>query len=138
MLKDSPCVMQTLRAASRLVTRRYEAALRAQGLTASQFTILQALYDQEGQSLGELSETLGFDQTTTTRLLTSMIRSDLLTLETSQADRRRKHLRLTSAGRAKIRAALPLWQDLQAESLTHVSGRDWSTIRHFLHHLSQA
>lgn len=137
MLKDSLCVMQTLRAASRLVTRRYEAALRPLGLTASQFTILQSLQVDGRQSLGEMSETLGFDQTTITRLIRSLLRDGLLVLEVSQEDQRRKHLSLTSAGRAKIQAALPIWQDLQETSLTHVTGRDWSTIRHFLHHLSQ-
>lgn len=136
MVQDVVCVLQTLRAASRLVTRRYEAALRPTGLTASQFSILQTLNTRESLCPSDISDALGFDQTTVTRLIATMERQGLIKVTPDAQDRRKRHIARTKIGSEKYAQALPIWQELQTNTLTHVSSRDWSTVRQFLHHLT--
>jgi len=137
MAQDVICVMQTLRAAARQVSRRYEQALRPIGLTASQFTLLQTLTAAPGLGPSALGEALGLEPTTVTRLLATLERQGFVQRKSKGADARRTPAYVTAAGEEAYARALPIWQETQIQTLAHVSRQDWATVRQFLHHLSR-
>ena len=65
------CVMQSVRAAARHLSRRYEEALRPENLTASQFSVLVAVSAYPGIKVTTIAERIGMDRTTLNRVLTT-------------------------------------------------------------------
>ena len=131
------CVVQNLRRASRLVSRRYQDALRAVNLTSSQYTILQALSGRDGIPHGLMAEILGFEQTTLSRLLATMEQRGLLKLVHHPKDRRQRLVTITPEGEALFALAKPHWQKEHDESLARMSDEDWKTLKEVLGRLSK-
>jgi DNA-binding MarR family transcriptional regulator len=131
------CVAQNLRRAARLVTRRYEEALRPVDLTASQFTILQALRGGRKIPQGMLAEILGFEQTTMTRLAALMLKRALITSEPDPDDKRGRLLSISKEGTALYERAAPLWQKAQDITLGRMPQDAWHGVRKALKTLSQ-
>src|SRR5439155_16223391 len=65
----SPCVCNTLRMVTRVVTQLYDDCLRPSGLRVTQFSILAAIARLGEASLKQLEDKLAIDQTTLTRSL---------------------------------------------------------------------
>jgi DNA-binding MarR family transcriptional regulator len=112
-----PCACANLRRAARAVTRLYNQALRPDGIEITQFTLLMAL-DRTGETTqGALGERLALDSTTLTRMLSLTKKRRWIQIRQGD-DRRHKLLSLTTAGRAKLKQAMPRWaraqKDLQA------------------------
>src|SRR5258706_14888119 len=63
----SPCVCNTLRMVTRVVTQLYDDCLRPSGLRVTQFSILAAVARLGEASLKQLEDELAIDQTTLTR-----------------------------------------------------------------------
>jgi DNA-binding MarR family transcriptional regulator len=131
------CVAQNLRRAARLVTRRYEEALRPVDLTASQFTILQALQGGRKVPQGMLADILGFEQTTMTRLGALMLKRTLITSEPDPDDKRGRLLSISKEGAALYEQAAPLWQNAQDITLGRMPLDAWHGVRKALKTLSQ-
>jgi DNA-binding MarR family transcriptional regulator len=131
------CVAQNLRRAARLVTRRYEEALRPVDLTASQFTILQALRGGRKIAQGMLADILGFEQTTMTRLAALMLNRALITSEPDPDDKRGRLLSISKVGAALYEQAAPLWQKAQDLTLGRMPQDAWHGVRKALKTLSQ-
>ena len=138
MNSNAPCLAQTLRAAARLVTRRYEEALRPAQLTASQFTILRALHAAEALGPTDLGRALALDQTTATRLLAKMQQQGLIDFTTDEIDARKRLAHVTDAGRARFSAALPLWEQAQTAALNEIPAEDWQSLQSVLKQLSKS
>jgi len=138
MVKDVPCVAQTLRAAARLITRKYEDALRPVGLTSTQYTILHTLYSIEAVGPTELGEALAFEQTTATRLLAKLEAQGLVTFVPHAIDARRRSAKLTELGRERYTEAVPLWQNVQDKTLSHATPDEWQALRGALKQISQS
>jgi DNA-binding MarR family transcriptional regulator len=107
-----PCMCASLRRTSRALTQLYEEALRPTGLRATQFTVLQALSLAGEVTQGELGQILGMDSTTLTRTLTIMSRHGWIAKRRGQ-DRREWRMRLSGAGEAQFKHALPHWEKAQ-------------------------
>src|SRR5438128_12297485 len=73
-----PCVCNTLRMVSRVVTQLYDDCLRPSGLRVTQFSILAAVARLGDASLKQLEDELANDQTTLTRSHTLLERSGAL------------------------------------------------------------
>ena len=129
--------MFNLRRAARMVSRRYEEALRPVGLRAGQFSILIALSQQPRVPLGALAEGLGMERTTLTRNLQPMIRRGLLADAPHRNDARVRLLSLTDEGRALLKKASPLWQKAQAESFDRLPKELWPETRQRLRALAE-
>ena len=65
------CACFNLRRAARLVTQRFDRALQESGITANQFSILMAAYNQDGILLTKLAKNSGYgkDDAESQRLL---------------------------------------------------------------------
>ena len=130
----SPCVCNTLRMATRVVTQLYDDVLRPSGLRVTQFSMLAAIARLGEANLRQLEEALAIDQTTLTRSL-RLLERDGLTERAAHPDRRIKALRLTDKGRAVLRTARPLWRRAQEMVLRELGSKGWADARRRLAHL---
>ena len=104
------CLCLAAQRAARALARRFDAALRPAGLTNGQFSLLHALNRPEPPRLSDLAPLLAMDRTTLTAALKVLEREALATSAPDPADRRNRRLRLTDAGHARLRLAMPLWR----------------------------
>lgn len=103
------------RKAARLITKLYEDHLAPAQLTSSQFALLAHL-DEVGQaSIRELVDALAMERTSIVRALQPLERDGLALQGPDREDARRNVVKLTAAGRGRLRQAVPLWQAAQAE-----------------------
>lgn len=130
----SPCVCNTLRMATRVVTQLYDDVLRPSGLRVTQFSILAAIARLGEANLRQLEEALAIDQTTLTRSLGLLERYGL-TERVAHPDRRIRAMRLTARGRAVLRTARPLWSRAQELVLRELGSKGWADARRRLAHL---
>jgi DNA-binding MarR family transcriptional regulator len=103
-----------LRRTCRALTQLYEDALRPAGLRGTQFTILQAFSIAGEVTQRQLGWILAMDSTTLTRTLTIMSRNGWIAKQRGE-DRREWRLRLSKAGGAKFKEALPYWEKAQKD-----------------------
>jgi len=108
------CLCLHLQRAARAVARRFDAALRPFNLTNGQFSLLMSLNREDPPSIGSVSALLAMDRTTLTANLKPLERRGLVRVSIDDADKRARRLKLTSAGRALLVAALPIWKQTHA------------------------
>ena len=107
-----PCACANLRRAARAVTRLYNGKLQPDGIEITQFTLLMTL-DRTGEiTQGRLGEILALDSTSLTRMLKPLEKRGWIKVKVGE-DRRIRNIRLTSAGRSKLRQSLPHWKRAQ-------------------------
>lgn len=95
------------------------------GMTATHFTILQAL-SLAGEVLqGRLGEMLAMDSSTLTRTLAIMSKRGWLTIRRGN-DGRERWLSLSTSGKAEFKRALPHWQAAQADLRAKFGERRWN------------
>ncbi|NEP18740.1 MAG: winged helix-turn-helix transcriptional regulator [Leptolyngbya sp. SIO4C1] len=121
------CLCLHVRRASRILTQRYDLALRPTGLVLNQFTLLVAIYLAGPQPVTRLAQQLATDQTTMTRNLKVLEKQSLVAIAPGE-DRRVRLVRLTESGKAALAQALPLWQQAQAETIQHFGAQNWQTL----------
>jgi DNA-binding MarR family transcriptional regulator len=109
------CLAGNLRAATRLVTRLYDEALRDSGLRITQVALLVQLRGLEPITVSRLAEVLSSERSAVARDLRILEREGLVDVRESGSDRRARDVRLTPAGRARLAAAAPGWRLAQAE-----------------------
>ncbi|MER5542401.1 MarR family winged helix-turn-helix transcriptional regulator [Streptomyces sp. NPDC001118] len=112
---NDPCNNLALRKASRYLSATYDKALSPVGLRATQFSILQKLSTHDEMTITSLADTIAMDRTTLASNLKPLAREGLVTVEPSATDRRARIVTLTPDGLARMKAALPLWQAVQAQ-----------------------
>ena len=120
----SPCNATALRMASRRLTQLYDAALEPSGLRSTQLAILSELahWSTDPPTLAELADALAIDRSSLGHNLRPLEREGLVVLGASAVDSRRRHIALTSKGKAKWREGVRLWRVAQ-ERFEHVFGR---------------
>ncbi len=74
----SPCVCNTLRMVTRVVTQLYDDVLRPSGLRVTQFSMLASIARLGEANLKQLEDALAIDQTTLTRSLGLLEREGLI------------------------------------------------------------
>ena len=122
-----PCMCGSFRRTSRALTQMYERALRPLKLRATQLTILQVLSRAGEAAQGQLGEMLAMDSTSLTRTLAIMVRQGWIT-EHRGKDRRARWLRLSGAGEARLRRALPVWEKVQSSLRREVGEQAWNDL----------
>jgi DNA-binding MarR family transcriptional regulator len=120
----SPCVCNTLRMVTRVVTQLYDDCLRPSGLRVTQFSLLAVIARLDEASLKQLEAELAIDQTTLTRSLALLERADVIE-RAANPDGRIKAMRLTAKGRRTLEVAWPLWARAQRNVLRELGARAW-------------
>lgn len=131
------CVCAQLRKAARVLTQRYDAALRPSGLKVTQFSILRVLDKSSKISMTALSERLVLDRTSLTRNLKPLERDGFVQIKTGE-DSRLRIVQLTARGLETLRRAEPLWRDLQQEILNQLDPAQINNLHSGLKDLSLA
>ena len=108
------CLCLHLQQAARAVARRFDTALRPLGLTNGQFSLLMSLNRPEAACIRDVSALLAMDRTTLTANLKPLERRGLVAISVDAADKRSRRLTLTTAGRALLVVALPVWENEHA------------------------
>ena len=128
------CACHRLRVAARGVTRDYDEGLRPVGLRATQVALLAAIAAEGASSMASLARALGMDRSTLTRNVTPLERDGLLELG-GEGWRRSRALALTPKGRARLEAALPLWERAQRRLRQKLGARGWKEVQRGLDHV---
>lgn len=110
------CLCLHVQRAARALARRFDEALRPVGLTQGQFSLLMSLNRPEPPSIGSVSSLLAMDRTTLTANIKPLERRGLVKVAVDKQDRRSRRLMLTSAGKALLAAAAPIWKREHAET----------------------
>lgn len=131
------CIAFNLRRATRIVTRRYEEALRPLGMKAFQFTALAALTEYDTLPQLAFADLFGMDVSTVNRNTRAMERKGWITYTDDPQDGRKKHVAITKEGRRVFAEAAPLWEKAQAETRALMTGYDWDQERTWLEALSR-
>ena len=131
------CACHKVRMAARTITRSYDDTLRPVGLRATQLSVLVAVAIDGAISITELAKFLGMDRTTLTRNLSPLVKEGLISAG-AEGWRRSRELTLSKKGRARMEAALPLWQKAQTALKHKVGERNWQNFHQELDHLIRA
>jgi DNA-binding MarR family transcriptional regulator len=124
------------RRTARALTQMYEEALRPLGLRATQLTILQALSRAGEVSQGQLGEMLAMDSTSLTRTLAIMARKGWIAEQRGE-DRRERRIRLSAAGEAKLKRAVPVWEKVQSRLRRKLGKQKWESLLQLTHHVTE-
>jgi len=114
---DAPrrrCSCFLLRKLTRRVTQAYDRVLAEAGLTITQYSLLAHLARGEGASVSALAARMGMDRTTLVRNLKPLEAAGWVRYGERRAGKRAA-LELSAAGRARLRAAAPLWERAQSD-----------------------
>jgi DNA-binding MarR family transcriptional regulator len=107
-----PCACANIRRLSRLVTRLYDAELRASDLEVTQFGVLSAVNRLGHASHGQLARGLGMDSTTMTRVIGVLGRRGWVARQAG-SDRRQRIYAITPDGVRQLDAARAGWRRAQ-------------------------
>jgi DNA-binding MarR family transcriptional regulator len=122
--------------AARAITRRYDDALRATGLRATQISVLAAVGARGALSIKALADSLAMERSTLTRNLRPLEDKGYVVLA-PEARHRSRTLTLTAAGRAALTEALPLWEAAQRAMKRRLGDRRWPAVQTALEDLTQ-
>lgn len=114
------CLCLHTRRVARVLARRYDEALAAVELTNGQFTLLAVLAGQRDIGMKALADAMGMDRTTVTAVLKPLVRRKLVTARIAPQDARARCLQLTRGGEALLRRAIPLWQQVQQDTVDRI------------------
>ena len=92
--------------AARSMKRALEIKLQENGLTSSQYTVLEVLWNHNGLSLSDLGKLLYFDNPTITGIINRMARAKLVRRARNRNDRRVIKVYLTQKG-WELQSVLP-------------------------------
>ncbi len=118
------CACTALRKASRAVTRLYDAALTATGMSVIQFSILRNLARHGPQPLMELADRLVMERTSLYRALNPLRRQGWVKL--GDAGGRAKIAALTTRGQRALDEATGSWEAAQSRLLGKVGLDEWA------------
>ena len=120
------CGSFNLRKASRVVTQLYDDILQPTGLRSTQVVVLVTLAVEQELSMVGLARQLVLSPSTLSRNIRPLERDGLI--ETRDAGKRGKSVRLTARGRKALLKALPYWQKAQERFTSLVGVTAWAEL----------
>jgi DNA-binding MarR family transcriptional regulator len=112
---ETPCNCLAIRQAARQMTQLYDRHLAAEGLRSTQFSILSKLGRLGPLSINALAASMAMDRTTLGRAIQPLQRDKLVVVGVDADDGRARVVRLSPAGDARLKAAVPHWRNAQKE-----------------------
>lgn len=120
----APCLYLRMRMATKRLLALYEARMAESGVTMSQFGMLVAAAEEQELTMSRLAEKRELSLSTLSRTLRPLEELGWLEIFADAENGRVKRVRLTRAGRVKVKAAFACWKRAQAEAAEIVSPRD--------------
>ena len=122
-----PCACTTVRTASRLLARAYDAALQETELNVTQLAVLRAVERAPGEPLSQVAGQLSMDRTSMYRSVGTMQDHGWLRLSEGR-DARSRCAALTARGREILEDAAPHWESIQGAVVDRFGRRRWSQL----------
>ncbi len=122
------CYCIALRKLSRRLTAVYDEAFAPLGITVSQFSQLRHIRHKQPVSLTELGALQDLDRSTVGRNTKVLHRMGLVSMAASEEDQRETVLSLTDEGRALLKQATPIWNDVQARIETKLEAAEFDRL----------
>jgi DNA-binding MarR family transcriptional regulator len=110
----SECICTHLRRAARGVSRHYDEALAGFGINVAQFSLLRHVQRLDRPSITSLAEAMGLERSTLGRNLRVLEAEGLVQLAEGD-DLRNRLVLLSAAGKARLEAAHPAWEQAQGQ-----------------------
>ena len=108
------CMCGNLRMASRAMTAIYDAHLAPTGLTSNQLAVLWPIVAIEPVPMSEIARWIVMDKTTVSRNVAALVEAGLAEIRGGE-DARHRLVCTTARGRHAFAAAMPAWENAQAE-----------------------
>ena len=134
---QTPCNCLALRQAARHVSQIYDRHLAETGLRGTQYSILSKLSRLGAMSIGKLAENMVMERTALSRAIRPLAREKLVKVG-SGPDNRTSSVALTTAGEAKLKAAMLRWKEAQKEFESAYGASDAAALRASLARVVQA
>src|SRR5262245_4818274 len=122
-----PCVCTTVRRASRVLARVFDAVLEPAGLNVTQLAVLRAVQRHPGEPLTRVAEDLCMDRTSLYRAIAPMQRDGWVKLSAG-ADARARTVEFSAKGRRVLAAADPAWGRTQTAGGERVGRDKWAAL----------
>lgn len=122
-----PCVCTTIRRASRIMARVFDASLDSVGLNVTQLAVLRAIQRHPGEPLTRVAEDLRMDRTSFYRAVTPMQRDGWVKITTG-VDARSRTVEFTTKGRRIVEAADPAWSRTQTAIVERFGRNKWAAL----------
>lgn len=106
----------SLYSASMAINRTYKPMLDELGITYPQYLVLNALWQEDGLTIGSIAERLGLESSTVTPLVKRLEAASLVTRTRHRSDERRVLVSLTERGRELEQTSRCLGEALLARS----------------------
>jgi DNA-binding MarR family transcriptional regulator len=130
------CLCLHVQRAARALARRFDEVFRPLDLTHGQFSLLTSLNRPEPPTISSVAVLLAMDRTTLTAALKPLERRGLVKVSVDREDRRSRRLTITTAGRALLVKAFPVWKQTHAEIERLISSNGPDELRTSLRELS--
>ncbi len=130
-VKGMGCLCAAVRRTGRLLTRRYDEALRPTGMNAAQFELMNTVYAAQPVNQISLAKILEADQTTLSRNLKLLLEMEWIETSIDAKDGRRRSYRVTAKGLSVLQEATRCWSRInkEMEALLGMSGTEvWLTL----------
>lgn len=124
---DLPCLCALIRKAGRVVTKEYDGFLNPIGIKITQYSLLVNIRKDPNLTVSELSEHMRMDQTTITRNLKVLEKSNYLFMVPDHTDKRVRQIHVTKSGKEIIAQTRSSWE-LAQQNLTQALGSDKTKI----------
>lgn len=117
---------------AKLHRARAAALLADIGLYPGQETILKALVDENGRTMGELAAALSVRPPTVTKMVARLGAQGLVERRSAEGDARLARVFLTEAGMARAAALDAIWKELDKQILAGLDSKDAKRLRRLL------
>lgn len=134
---ETDCYCTSMRAATRRLTARYDAALEPVGVNVAQWSLLQKLAGAPGQALSiqQLADRAELERSTAARNVRVLEKRGLVHLGPAAEDRRATRIALTEQGRSVLQRGSALWADAQAQVEELLGRGEAADLRTLLQHV---
>ncbi len=136
-LFNLPCACQSLRRATRVVTRIYDQELAKAGIEVTQFGLLTALALTGESNQKRLSAGFAMDSTTLTRTLRLMLKQGWIR-DRRGRDKREHLFSLTHPGRRKLATAQRFWEAAQQRLRKELGETGWKDMKQVISQITEA
>jgi|SRR5579871_447549 len=122
------CMCSSMRRATRLMTRMYDEALSAAGVSASQFELLANIRGRQPVDQRTLVSAIDSDQTTLSRNLAVLLERGWVELSADEKDGRKSLYRLTKTGTTTLSQAFACWEEVQTKLQQRIGAGQWKEL----------
>jgi DNA-binding MarR family transcriptional regulator len=104
------CAGLNVRRAAREITKFFDARLAKEGLSLAQFGLLTHIAGAADDTIAELAERSGLDQSTLSRNLRHLETAGLIEIAAVERDLRQRAVWLTEGGASRLERAIEAWR----------------------------